>query len=940
MRLPLAVLVLSLSLGCSPLSNLPTPTAARTYLVVVKQPGVSVAYEGYVFDAAPAELLAYFPEGSAALLLAYPEPLEALRFVPSTASTSTRSFAVDLHAGGAGRRIPRRGAALFAFQDRGWHSIDAFPESFDDARLAPLDTEACAQAGGCFDLDPLEPRCLLGCSLEAPAPPQPVVPVMAPALPRLEPCPAGWSIKTATLAAAPSGIATCRPPPIAAPVACGPGEAQAVGAAACSQLGPACPAQAFDAAVIADAFVDRTAAAGGDGSRARPYASLDEALRAGAPVIALARGDYTLHGDPTRALTLIGACASQTRLLLDSPVRTQGLSLDLSRLTVVSPVRARQSFGVIVGDLGLLRLTDVVFEDTTGPTLALVNARLEMDSVAFGRAGGGFVEDGALRLIDTQAVVNNLSIRSFQGYGVDMVRSRLVGQGVSVRGLSAIRGGSPFGFEVVEGSSLSLSRSELIDIEGSGIDAHNSTVSLDQVQLADLHRLADPNIASGLGIGIDTGTLNAVALSIERAENNALYVADRARAHLSDASLGPPRNELGGAIGCHGTRQCRIERTTIRGYRSALAFTGHQAPALIDLVIDGENVVTSTNVNSPIIADHLDRLDIERLASFGSKQPELAVAFVGAGAIRDVLIEPAGAELPGLICFYVTNSTLSVERAAVQDCSHGFYLGFGTFQASDLKAQTVVALPRDESSIYGFFLDRFQGKLSRAEIVDTDGYGIYALGTHDGTVLEDIEIRGVHGSAAQAVGLFFQWFPAPNGGSLSLSRARVQQADNAAIVVENAEGQPKALHLDDLSIEDTTGGCTLGRARCGAVELIGNTVVLGQRWHVRGLGRRVVYVNSKAKWTSQDIDLDAPSDSGVSGLISMEDDAAVTVQRFDLHGGQLGTYFEPPGVPSLSLTSGRIRTEFPFLLTCNFEEWLSLDRVIIEHGGRDHFCSR
>ena len=154
-------------------------------------------------------------------------------------------------------------------------------------------------------------------------------------------------------------------------------------------------------------FVSSRAAADGDGSRARPFATLQQAL-AEAPSGALVRLDPGTYEGPfvaRKAVVLIGAGAEKTRLVSskgDAPViATDGNALELRELTV-----ERGAIG-IAAERTSLRLSDVIVRGQTQLGLTAVGcdvdvARGSFREIAAGTAGKGLLcQGGTLRVQET-----------------------------------------------------------------------------------------------------------------------------------------------------------------------------------------------------------------------------------------------------------------------------------------------------------------------------------------------------------------------------------------------------------------------------------------------------------------------------------------------------------------------------------------------------------
>jgi len=249
--------------------------------------------------------------------------------------------------------------------------------------------------------------------------------VASPALPNVKGpdgrCPDGWAEVMQEVDRGPTlgplSIPYCAPP---SRQRCAPHQMQAAGDLTCRPVGAACPAGPFPDAVPPGAAYVLSGANGGDGSLARPFGSLNQALRAmPAPAaIALGRGSYVEGVVLTGAVALIGACAEHTEivgtvvldghrgLLRDLRIRSGQRSL-LARGTSVSTLR-----GVEVLGLGTVRVeagARLRFEDGLIGPVSVSTAQLEL--VGSELRGPLAAESSAL-LIETSVVTSTSAAES------------------------------------------------------------------------------------------------------------------------------------------------------------------------------------------------------------------------------------------------------------------------------------------------------------------------------------------------------------------------------------------------------------------------------------------------------------------------------------------------------------------------------------------------
>ena len=141
-------------------------------------------------------------------------------------------------------------------------------------------------------------------------------------LPVLTPCPDGWREIDA------EGVPACDPWPASGRASCGPFEMHLPGTSGCAPIGATCPAGDFPTDLPATnvLHVRAGAPAGGDGTRAAPFAAVTDAVAAATDgtTIAIAKGTYPesviVSGT---AVHLLGACAAET-VITGEPGRIRG----------------------------------------------------------------------------------------------------------------------------------------------------------------------------------------------------------------------------------------------------------------------------------------------------------------------------------------------------------------------------------------------------------------------------------------------------------------------------------------------------------------------------------------------------------------------------------------------------------------------------------------
>ncbi|MFO0723951.1 MAG: hypothetical protein U1E65_09230 [Myxococcota bacterium] len=261
--------------------------------------------------------------------------------------------------------------------------------------LPPFDWEAITARGGCADgFGYVASGATCGSTLAVhPTPPEP--PSMIPA----QGCPPGWSQDELSEARGgneePLTVGYCKPP---IRLACPPDTLQAAGDLACRPVGSACPENgefSSDLPGGARTVYVQSGAAGGDGSRERPFGSLALArpsLRAG-DVLALGRGQYSGDLALSVQLTVVGACASDT--ILQGQVSSSA-SVELRHLSL-APSAGRTALSLQPGASAVVRGA-IIVGDGPGTILVGPGASLTVEGARVGGPAVASVDHGILSL--------------------------------------------------------------------------------------------------------------------------------------------------------------------------------------------------------------------------------------------------------------------------------------------------------------------------------------------------------------------------------------------------------------------------------------------------------------------------------------------------------------------------------------------------------------
>lgn len=339
------------------------------------------------------------------------------------------------------------------------------------------------------------------------------------ALPSWGPCPTGWT--PADL----EGASLCTPPPR---MACTGATSQSVGGAACAPIDPDCGDARFRADRPTDrpiVFVDGRAAAGGDGTEAAPFSSLDDALRAGARGILLAEGDYTLSAALPSDLDVRGVCADRVRLVAASSrpaiLVGPGQRARLEGMTITGP-------GIGPAARGTLVLEHVLLEALDGWGVGLNGGTLEARHVTIrgsyaGPSGGDGV--GISAIDGSMAQLEDVVIEDVRGVGIDAEGSSVTASDLVVHGVASNAAGLVGGgISVLDGGSLTLTHALIAHVHDFGVVAQRGgTVELDAVVIQDV---ADaPADTSCKGIEIRDGTADLTRVLVWRASSAGLFVS-------------------------------------------------------------------------------------------------------------------------------------------------------------------------------------------------------------------------------------------------------------------------------------------------------------------------------------------------------------------------------------------------------------------------------
>jgi hypothetical protein len=607
-----------------------------------------------------------------------------------------------------------------------------------------------------------------GCPDPAPAPdaggqdaaishePRPPAPPAAPALPVLTPCPPGWRER----AVGPATV--CEPFGDETTPRCGADELVVQGRAAGAACEPAlaCPAGDWPDDAPLDAIHARAGASGGDGSRARPFGTLAEALSAaeasGRPVV-LGEGEL-VGGVQVRGVSISGLCPERTRIVDPSTSMSAPLIVRAGTVTL----RGLHLEGALYG----LWLTNGADVTAVGVTATGASSAIRLD--------GGAVLD-ATRVRAESPRTNELEDPTLR-LGPDAVatlhESTLVGGGSIAYGYK--RASDPSDVR----ATLTIEGSTLLDAPV-GIAGRLDTT---------LRRVA----IDGVGVGIVTISPRVAVLEDVAARQVAgVVTADSAFV-----------NGVGGTT--------TLTRVSLVGVQrgAALLALGSLSP---DATVVGRDLVVA-DVGGDVAA-HAEvggTLELSRVLFTGLAGTGIQAAGAAHVALEDATILATGPGADGTFGSAIDGSgegtTISVARLRASPVGHGLaFLDGATATADDVAIEGGLGI--------GVQCDPGAGcadappllTLTRARVTGTARYGLAVIGAN--VRADDLDVDGItvpDASLVPGIGVL-----AAFGGGLVGGRIRVQAV--AGLGALSLRGS--VLELHDLEV----GGTVLRTCpECGA----------------------------------------------------------------------------------------------------------------------------
>ncbi|MBK6685113.1 MAG: hypothetical protein IPG45_11655 [Deltaproteobacteria bacterium] len=567
--------------------------------------------------------------------------------------------------------------------DGTWIPEDVLDAELSEVRLPAPDPFACLEAGGCALSG--DEVCRRPCG--PPASPRPPEAPTPPAAPSIDGLGCGEATNTITLADRTLGVCAA---PMAA-FACGVAEIHPPDLPACVPVGPACPARwAAPPSGGSVLYVDDDAPAGGDGTAATPYSTINEAIAAATDgtTVLVARGRYTEELVITQAITLLGACAADTVL-------------------------------AVAGGVGLF----------VRGAVEVVGLRVE------GGAPGILLGEPTAELSLSEVVIQGGDV------GLQIPLGRVIAEALLVRGTNLD------GIAVSAGARLELRSSYIEETGGPALSVvTGAQLIADQLVVRRPRRSSD---RGGEGLTLyASGTAQLSRSYLEGTQSVALWVQGASTSlALSDVILRDPEGPLGsGLVVGDGARvtggRLRIERAPVE----ALAISGGAQVELEDLTVVGTGF-GDTRIPPPLAGTSNDaHLRLTRVTLRDSQGHGLAVD--GASAeVSDLIIDRvAGA--PGNYGVIVNSGMLQVERGVLSNVgSTALYLT-GTEPVVFVDDLLVT-----DAGLSAVFLSGFGDRLvgARLDLGPTGGSTFVATGGTSVEV-EDLRVHGAKESSGRRAG--------------------------------------------------------------------------------------------------------------------------------------------------------------------------------------------
>ncbi|MBI5486709.1 MAG: right-handed parallel beta-helix repeat-containing protein [Deltaproteobacteria bacterium] len=650
--------------------------------------------------------------------------------------------------------------------------------------------------------------------------------------PLLAPCPPGWRDVSAP------GLATvCDPTPEGGVPDCAADEAAFVGDPGCSRIGMDCPVGDWAEDIPGERtvrYVRAGAPAGGDGSRAAPFATIAEA-QAGAPrdtVLALSKGTFDEAVELSTGITLWGACVAETIVACSTPsaadptIRIDGYGTTVRNLRVggrrtgIAAVgrRSVQLEGVLVegvDDVGLLVATGAT---VTGHDVVVRDTQPRATDSRHGR--GLDVETGAQVELARAVFEGNheLSVTSLEPGTVVTLTD------VAVRDteLRATDGTGGIGLAVQSGGRAEIRRGVFegcIDA-AVGVSFAGSLAVLTDVVVRDARTRA--NGTRGRGLQVDGGGRAEVTRGwFERnVESSALIMGPGSTASLTDVVLRDTEPTAAGIAG-HGLdvqQEARVEvaRAAVEGsHEGGVVVRLDAVLTMTDMVVRGTDIVPGgPSANGLEVLDGASA-DVERAVFENNRGVAVQAGRSGSHlTIRDLVVRDTsgveGSDLLAAGLFVADGAEVEVSRALFErNEASAVACSAATLTVTDLVVRDSAAVPWLGKGGHGLEVawgsqvdvDRALFERNRTVAVVADGAG--SLLEFTDAIVRDTQCRASDGYGGS--GLIAQF-----GGQVVASRVLLERNRmvGAYAILEGSR-----LDLSDVVVRGTVAA-TCGMSGC------------------------------------------------------------------------------------------------------------------------------
>lgn len=323
-------------------------------------------------------------------------------------------------------------------------------------------------------------------------------------------------------------------------------------------------------------FVDAAAAAGGDGTRERPYRTIGEAItaggaRVGSPQIAIAAGTYVEQLVAPHPVRLFGRCPALVDLRAPETTASwafaSGQPFELHGLSIRG------------GDTGAITALGVALDGAPDPVDVVIDRVRVHGNESFGIGAQGKPRTVRLRVVDSliedvaEAGITTLSSTTT----IERTVVRRVGTAGSKASTAVFSGRTAGG----KPGSLVIRRS-LFEHAPYGISILAGEATVESTLLRDLLRV--PGVDGGAGVSVSGGaSLTFTGSSVERAQQAAILVSHAAvtfeRATIRDVL---PSDDGGIAEGLQAVQGASVvlRSSTLSGLAGVGVFVGDSAATL------------------------------------------------------------------------------------------------------------------------------------------------------------------------------------------------------------------------------------------------------------------------------------------------------------------------------------------------------------------------